>query len=73
MPIFKEAEPGRSKQSDSHKRGEGSFVQSQGAFLSNNFGDAVDDSIIYFRILRLCLKADFDDFKRLHDENLRPS
>lgn len=54
-------------------RGTATFVQSEKSLILDNFGKTVDDSVVDLIGVGLRLKSDFDDFKRLHDDNLGPT
>jgi len=49
------------------------FVKCEESFISYDFLKTVSNTIIHFVCSWLSLKSDFDDFERLHDENLRPA
>lgn len=49
------------------------FVQSKESFVFNDFGKAVNNTTVSLISRFLRLESDLDDFKRLHDEDLRPA
>lgn len=51
----------------------GTFEESKGALVFDDFREAVCNTTILRCFLGLGLEPDLDDFEGLHDEHLRPS